>query len=462
MKSRSKHRVRSPFLAWPSFIARQPGSIQNVVEGLMKSQWWSLDDIQSGWRFQLTLLLGWAPNNVPYYQKSRERHAGLQRIQRSKSAFWDEWSTLPVLTKTDLRIQGSHLRQTKLPQHHLPIETIKTSGSTGIPVETINTAVTARNWAALTIRDHLVWKRDFRERMGAIRFLPKEAQGPRGVDMPDWGKPVRDLYESAPGGAIHIAHPPDILAAWLRRLNPVYLLTYPSVAEQLLEEMQGPSGKPQALKEIRFMSEPLDEALEEHLQKEWGVRCADMYSANEIGHIALRCPEQGSLHVQAETVLVEILDESGTACSPGETGRIVVTPLHNLATPLIRYEIGDYATVGEPCPCGRASPVIRQVLGRVRNYARTPDGNRFWPSSLGMVRIINPIIQYQYVQVSEDTIEFRMVLSRPLTQGEEAKVVERVKTAMQYPFSVRLAVVDGIERGPTGKYEEFLSLINER
>jgi len=146
MKSRSKHRVRSPFLAWPSFIARQPGSIQNVVEGLMKSQWWSLDDIQSGWRFQLTLLLGWAPNNVPYYQKSRERHAGLQRIQRSKSAFWDEWSTLPVLTKTDLRIQGSHLRQTKLPQHHLPIETIKTSGSTGIPVETINTAVTARNW----------------------------------------------------------------------------------------------------------------------------------------------------------------------------------------------------------------------------------------------------------------------------------------------------------------------------
>jgi len=29
------------------------------------------------------------------------------------------------------------------------------------------------------------------------------------------------------------------------------------------------------------------------------------------------------------------------ACAPGEIGRVVVTPLHNFAMPLFRYDIGD-------------------------------------------------------------------------------------------------------------------------
>ena len=44
-------------------------------------------------------------------------------------------------------------------------------------------------------------------------------------------------------------------------------------------------------------------------------------------------------------------------------GRIVVTALNNFATPLIRYEIGDYAEVGEICSCGRG---FRPPTGRRR------------------------------------------------------------------------------------------------
>ena len=48
--------------------------------------------------------------------------------------------------------------------------------------------------------------------------------------------------------------------------------------------------------------------------------------------------------------------------------------------PLIRYEIGDFAEVGDRCSCGRGLPVLRRILGRVRNMLTLPDGRLIWPS----------------------------------------------------------------------------------
>lgn len=447
-------------MGWPRYIAQQPAPLQRLVPGLMESQWWPERDFLAGWKFQLMLLLGWAINNVPYYQRSAGLNTGLQRLQRSQKNFWDEWRALPLLSKRELRQQGDSIRYDKLPEHHLPVQLLYTSGSTGTPVEIFNTAVTGRNWRALTIRDHLVWKRDFRKRAGSIVYLPKEARSENGIVQPDWGPALRGLYECAPSAAIHIGHSPDVHAAWLRRFNPSYLLTYPSVADEILNEL-GAAGKPTALEEIRFMSEPLEAELERRLADEWGVRCTDMYSANETGHIAVRCPEYNNLHVQAETNYLELLNDAGEPCRPGETGRVLITPLHNLGTTLIRYDIGDYATAGAPCGCGRAAPVIRQVLGRVRNYLHTPDGRRVWPSNLGRIRDVEAIVQAQYVQISPDSVELRMVVSRPLSEAEETQAVGLVQSALEHPFNVKLRTVDRIERGPTGKFEEFLSLANE-
>ena len=63
------------------------------------------------------------------------------------------------------------------------------------------------------------------------------------------------------------------------------------------------------------------------------------------GIIALQCPSGGLYHLQSESVHVEILDEAGRPCAPGEIGRVIVSPLHNFAMPLLRYESGDYAPI---------------------------------------------------------------------------------------------------------------------
>jgi phenylacetate-CoA ligase len=221
----------------------------------------------------------------------------------------------------------------------------------------------------------------------------------------------------------------------------------------------GAGGRTPALEEIRLMSEPVDAGLEEQFRSAWGVRITDIYSANENGKIAMRCREHENLHVQPEGIFVEILNDRGGRCVADESGEVVLTSLHNLATPLIRYRIGDYATVGEPCGCGRASLVIRRVLGRVKNLAVAPDGKRYYPISLYKIRAVAPIRQSQWVQTARDAIELRAVLDRPLTAAETQKAIETVRETLGHPYRVRVVTVTEIPRGPTGKFEEFLSLL---
>ncbi len=174
--------------------------------------------------------------------------------------------------------------------------------------------------------------------------------------------------------------------------------------------------------------------------------------------MALQCPENDHYHVQCENVLLEVLDEKGVPCKPGETGRVVVTAMHNFATPLIRYSIGDYAMVGEACSCGRTLPVLRRIMGRVRNMMTLPSGGKVWPyfgaNKLGDVA---PLKQYQLVQKSLTELELRVVPERPLTSDDEAKMRTVIFESLGESFQLNFSYLDAIPCGPGGKYEDFRS-----
>ena len=137
----------------------------------------------------------------------------------------------------------------------------------------------------------------------------------------------------------------------------------------------------------------------------------------------------------------------------------MLTRLHNLGTPLIRYDLGDYATAGADCPCGRTLPVLDAVRGRVRNMVSTPDGQRRWPVGMNRLSSIAAIRQAQCVQTEIDRIEARLVCARPLTDEERAHVVGLIRHGLDFEFDVDIVAVDRIERGPSGKFEQFLSLL---
>jgi phenylacetate-CoA ligase len=180
-----------------------------------------------------------------------------------------------------------------------------------------------------------------------------------------------------------------------------------------------------------------------------------------VGTIALQCPVSGLLHVQAESLIVEVLDAAGRACKEGEIGRVVATDLHNFATPLIRYELGDYAEVGPACPCGRGLPTLKRVLGRARNMVVLPDGTRHWPLvGFHSFREVGQILQFQLIQHDLERIEMRLVTDGKLAASSEQRLAEIVQNALGHPFRIELCYVEGeLERSPGGKFEEFISRV---
>jgi phenylacetate-CoA ligase len=161
--------------------------------------------------------------------------------------------------------------------------------------------------------------------------------------------------------------------------------------------------RPRRLREARTFAEALPEDLRALCRAAWNVKLCDVYSAEEAGYIALQCPDHEHYHVQSENLIVEVIDERGEPCRAGEMGRVVVTTLTSFAMPLIRYEIGDYAVAGAPCPCGRGLPVIERVLGGTRNLLRLPDG----PASFRASRPTSGRVSRRYVNCRSSSARWK-------------------------------------------------------
>jgi phenylacetate-CoA ligase len=243
---------------------------------------------------------------------------------------------------------------------------------------------------------------------------------------------------------------------WLQRRQPDYLLIYPSALRDLLLLCRAEGITFPKLREVRTLSEALPASTRELCREVWGLPIVDMYSTQEAGYLALQCPDHAHYHVQSEAVLLEVIDEAGKPCAPGDVGEVVVTPLTNFAMPMIRYAVGDTAEVGEACPCGRGLPVLKRILGRNRDMLVYPDGRKAW-ALMGEFNYTQfpEIRQFQVVQHAVDDLEMKLVADRRLTGIEEAKLIEWVRYRSQHDFPIRVTYHEEIPRGPGGKFHDF-------
>jgi len=445
-------------IAWPALPSRHGAAIQSLLFQLDQTQWWPEQRLVERQLAQLQALLEHAYQTVPYHRM----RLGAAGFRPGGSLTEADWRALPLLTRRDVQNAGKALASLKLPPEYAPVTESQTSGSTGQPVKVIATQLDALMWDALTIREHLWHRRDFSARLAVIRANAPQPQGESRVSMQrDWGPPAAALFETGPAAAMSFAVDVAAQVEWLMRHGPEYLLTYPSNLMALVRHTAARGERPPRLREVRTIGETVTPELRAACRQAWQVPIVDAYSSQEFGYLALQCPESGLYHAMSENVLVELLAADGRRCAPGESGRVVVTALHNFAMPLIRYDLDDCAEAGGPCPCGRGLPTIARVLGRTRNMLRLPDGTQRWPLvGFARYRELAPIRQYQFVQRSREEIEARFVADRPLTGEEEARLSQVIQTALGHPFRLTFSYFDGeIPRGPGGKFEEFVSMI---
>ena len=432
-----------PGLAWPALPAGAGQAVLAILQQLQATQWLPAERLRALQETQLALLLAHARASAPYY---RERIPGRPG---------EGLETVPVLTRRALQENFEALQSARPPPEHGPTLESRTSGATGAPVRVVRTALTQLLWRALTLRDHLWHRRDLAGKLAVIR------QGIKPGTARSWGPATEDVVETGPCAMLTPASSIAEQLDWLERERPEYLLTYPSSLAELARLSLQRGARLRGLREARAIGEALAPETRQLCRDAWGVPVSDFYSAQEAGYIALQCPRHEHYHVQSESVRVEILDDADRPCAPGQVGRVVVTDLHNFAMPLIRYELGDYAEAGEPCGCGRGLPVLRRILGRVRNTLVTADGTRYWPSfGVRGVLEIAPVQQAQFVQKSFDLIEARIVVSAPLTQEQEKRLGERFLSRLPPGFRIEFVYRDAIPRSAGGKFEDFYSEVS--
>lgn len=125
-----------------------------------------------------------------------------------------------------------------------------------------------------------------------------------------------------------------------------------------------------ALQVAFVAAEKLSQTLRQDVEQKFGLTVRQGYGTADVGCIAYECPYLGGMHLSSRCY-VEICDpETGLPLPEGSTGEVVVTSFSDVY-PLIRLATGDLSRLEtEACSCGRTSPKLAGILGRVDNTVK--------------------------------------------------------------------------------------------
>jgi len=432
-----------PGIVWPAIPSPPVGQLTSLLYQLEHTQWLSRAELEALQTEQLVRFLDHARLHSAFYA---------DKLTGSFQSF-------PLLTRQDLINHHEEILAPSPPSHGVLVP-YTTSGSTGEPVKVFRTGLNQLMWLAFVMREHLWYKRDFKRTLVAIKANTAVMDDPASAMERGWGEPVSLLHPSGPSYSMPLSMDVEAQVDWLMRREPGYLITYPTNLKALLEVFEHRQQTLPGLLQVRTMGETIPDGLREECRRVLGVETVDTYSAQEVGVIAIQCPASRLYHIQSESLIVEVLRDDGMSCSVGETGRVVVTDPHNFATPLLRYDIRDYATVGESCPCGRGLPTLSRILGRSRNMVRLPDGTRHWPIfGLHHFEEVGRVQQYQVVQTSLEEIEFRL-RGPKLDAGQEQALIQILWDALGHTFKIAFRYFDTPLPGTGPKFEDFICLVH--
>ena len=401
----------------------------------------------------LTPLVLHAQRHVPFYRKI------LAPLCRGTDVDLSRWDEVPILSRAAVQRNAAALTAQIVPPHAGVVTAGETSGSIGRPVRyKINELAKIASLAA-TDRSFRWWGFDGAKSMASfVARTRNDARPPDGKVEKGWR-----VGSSGPHYLIDLSAGTNTRIEWLLARRPDYLTAHSFILLELAEQV---AARELGLKleRINSIGSVLTADICDACEKAFGVRPIDQYGAQETGLLACECPWCGHFHVNAETVLIEILDAEGEPTKPGAVGRVVVTSFYNYAMPLIRYEIGDFAVAGpERLKCSVKLPALGQVMGRFRNAFTLHDGRTVYPYvPVSRLRQFMSFEQFQIVQTDVASIEVRYV---PLNQREpvdqhglEACVRELVDPS----FNVQAVAVNEIPRSSSGKYEDYLSLVTRQ
>ena len=177
------------------------------------------------------------------------------------------------------------------------------------------------------------------------------------------------------------------------------------------------------------------------------------YGSREFMLIGMECKEHCGYHISCDTLFVEVVDEAGMPCEPGQPGRILVTDLRNEANPFIRYEIGDMGTMADAaCPCGLPFPMLASVDGRIQEFLLTTTGERLTALFIPhLMKEFGWIRGYQLEQARAGIVKVNVLTDQELVATEVSILVAALEAKLGSGSQVQIARVAALKKSASGK-----------
>lgn len=359
---------------------------------------------------------------------------------------------LPFLTKSVIRNNSSALKSIS----NEKLIRFNTGGSSGTPLifflgkERITHDVAAK-WRATRW-----WDVDIGDREMVIWGSPIE------LGAQDRIRLLRDkVFRSELLSAFDLSN--ESMSKFIHRIQsfkPSIIFGYPSVISMLVNYAKKREIVLSNLgvKVVFVTSEKLYDHQRMIIEEQFGCPVANGYGSRDAGFIAHEC-SSGQLHVCAEDILIEIVDEQGNPLPKGEVGEIVVTHTATSAFPFIRYKTGDMGTLSsESCQCGRGLPVLKEVFGRTTDFVVAADGRLLHGLSLiYILRDLDGIEAFKIIQNNRMNTRVDIVKNTAYKKTNDARIVREFRQRLGEKVTIETHFCQKIDRESSGKYRYVVS-----
>ena len=418
--------------------------------------YWSAERIVERQRRRVRAIVAHAFASVPFYaQTMRERRLEPRDIRRA-----EDLSALPLIDSSTVRADERQFLSSRVPpERRRALHTSASHGGHRGVVWWDERSLLHK--LAYLERDRAVIGRLVGRAVGhrQLYLLPPSAQG---FLLREWW----NEWTVAPRGlATRVVAPAETtyeqIAARIRAERPDVVYSYGSFGEHFARWLATRDERLDTPRVWCYGGDGMAKPGRALLEERTGAAVYSTYQATETGRIGFECERRSGWHLNVDLCAVRLVGADGAMAQAGEDGEVVVSNLHNRATVLLNYRLGDRAVMADaPCACGRGLPVLRELLGRRTEVVQLADGRAISGLILEaqcLLAFEGATLRSQLVAEGPGRVRWRVVLA-PHTDVEA--LARKVNSAVRASFGDALsATLEPVVEIPLTAHGKLLRVV---
>jgi phenylacetate-CoA ligase len=371
---------------------------QRNIPYLSEEELWSLRDAR------LRQIVKYAAETVPYYQNLFRKEG----IDPQSIKTVHDLRRIPLVEKPTIRRNPSLFISTS--RRGKSSIAFTTSGSTGEPSTIQHDYDSLLANIAYGERERSVLST-----MCGKRFGLREAYivRPRSTIIKVWEYYQKHTFASSsrPRLLLDVLQPIEQIVDAINTFRPDILVGYGSYLEALFRTLRFKGTQMHLPRVLFYGAECMTDPGKAFIEMEFSVPVLSMYNAVEAFKIGFLCEARHGFHLHDDLCHVRIMSANDVDVPAGAKGQVVISNLVNRGTVLLNYRLGDVASLATgKCSCGRISPMLSELEGRVEDIIFLTDGGFVHPRAVwAVLSQRNQVLKYQLIQHQPERFELRLV-----------------------------------------------------